>query len=592
EEEVQAKLQRKPTERLQAKGTPDLSNDAEQKIQQMRGQGNSLPKVVRQEMEGKVGADFSAVRIHDDSTANDINKQINARAFTLGNDIYFGSGEYSPATMRGKRLLAHELTHVVQQSSVVQKKIQRTYKSAEECIEFSSLQYPSVAKVDSGHYANYLPLIRHKNYSGNRQTSQSEKFRTYINSHLTGSTEKLANAIGYSAPAAGDSLIFKVPSPNVPLSGPTGGDNVRYAMGSSLNDIASALVRPTWTRDGRNAPLERRRVSFEVDHIVEAQVGASSTGGDYAMKAKVDKVGNYILLRGDKNQKKGDTVKANVLAAINDFTAGNSDQYGGKAFSEWSASALKNSLSMKFLNVNSSGGQITDNDVWTINEIERGDHIGALLNANPVQIRCVSLSSIEQTVAQGDLLVFHSEQGGLRRLLNQQSSMNGKIRMSGARNMLKPFRLHDDSIIHNVQSATPGMTLATLYFSIPEDSATKLPALEKSEPVEIKSLNGSTKLGYFETGRFLTLMGLRREVRGLSPIEVDGVDLTERGLSVTGRINPSVPALEDASIDFEILGDSLTVSKMFTIGEISVPPPFNIDQASVTISGGTGGFEL
>ncbi|NOZ70116.1 MAG: DUF4157 domain-containing protein [Deferribacteres bacterium] len=66
-------------------------------------------------MERRFGADFSSVRVHTDSNAVQMNRQLNAQAFTYGKDIYFGAGRYSPGTASGRRLLAHELTHVVQQ---------------------------------------------------------------------------------------------------------------------------------------------------------------------------------------------------------------------------------------------------------------------------------------------------------------------------------------------------------------------------------------------------------------------------------------------------------------------------------------------
>lgn len=65
--------------------------------------------------EPRFGADFTDVRIHNNSQAGRLAQSINARAFTLGRDVVFGSGEYSPNTSKAKRLLAHELTHVIQQ---------------------------------------------------------------------------------------------------------------------------------------------------------------------------------------------------------------------------------------------------------------------------------------------------------------------------------------------------------------------------------------------------------------------------------------------------------------------------------------------
>jgi hypothetical protein len=78
------------------------------------GSGGELPTSFRAEAESRFGADFSSVRVHTDSAADSAADQIAARAFTVGRDIYFASGEYRPGTGGGRRLLAHELTHVVQ----------------------------------------------------------------------------------------------------------------------------------------------------------------------------------------------------------------------------------------------------------------------------------------------------------------------------------------------------------------------------------------------------------------------------------------------------------------------------------------------
>src|SRR2546430_9992190 len=67
-------------------------------------------------MEQAFGVNFSQVRVHSDATATGLSESLNARAFTVGNDIAFGAGEYRPGTLIGDALIAHELAHVVQQS--------------------------------------------------------------------------------------------------------------------------------------------------------------------------------------------------------------------------------------------------------------------------------------------------------------------------------------------------------------------------------------------------------------------------------------------------------------------------------------------
>jgi len=100
-----------------------VTDDLETSIQQSRGGGQPLADDIKQPMEQAFGADFSNVNIHTDDNSDKLNKSIQARAFTTGQDIFFRQGEYSPGSSTGKELLAHELTHVVQQNgSAVQPK--------------------------------------------------------------------------------------------------------------------------------------------------------------------------------------------------------------------------------------------------------------------------------------------------------------------------------------------------------------------------------------------------------------------------------------------------------------------------------------
>ena len=120
-EDVRAGLQRQSEEKeIQTKSRVDKPFDAGPKIENRlsigRGGGGPLPSDVRAYMEPRFGTDFSGVRVHTDTEAASMNKGLSAQAFTHGQDIYLGAGRYEPGTDAGKRLLAHELTHVVQQS--------------------------------------------------------------------------------------------------------------------------------------------------------------------------------------------------------------------------------------------------------------------------------------------------------------------------------------------------------------------------------------------------------------------------------------------------------------------------------------------
>lgn len=96
-------------------GSPEITSDLESRINGIKGGGQPLTESVRDYFEPRFGYDFSGVRIHTDSHARESAKEINALAYTVGRDVVFGAGRYAPGTSEGRRLLAHELTHVVQQ---------------------------------------------------------------------------------------------------------------------------------------------------------------------------------------------------------------------------------------------------------------------------------------------------------------------------------------------------------------------------------------------------------------------------------------------------------------------------------------------
>jgi outer membrane protein OmpA-like peptidoglycan-associated protein len=88
---------------------PQLVNDV------LRAAGQPLSADVRADMEGRLGHDFSDVRVHTNPSAAESAHAVNAVAYTVGRDVVFGSGQFRPGTSAGRRLLTHELTHVVQQ---------------------------------------------------------------------------------------------------------------------------------------------------------------------------------------------------------------------------------------------------------------------------------------------------------------------------------------------------------------------------------------------------------------------------------------------------------------------------------------------
>lgn len=120
--------------------------------------GSPLPSFVRSHMEPRFGANFSGVRIHSGEAAAHQSANLNAHAFTVGDHIFFGRDKYQPHSASGKELIAHELTHTIQQQAVVQRKVDATVTQRSE----PSIQRLGISDAVNwiADKANYLPGFR------------------------------------------------------------------------------------------------------------------------------------------------------------------------------------------------------------------------------------------------------------------------------------------------------------------------------------------------------------------------------------------------------------------------------------------------
>ncbi|MHC4475119.1 MAG: eCIS core domain-containing protein [Planctomycetota bacterium] len=118
--EIESQEEEEEEEPIQTKtkigATPSVTPSLEARINSLRGGGQLLQESTRGFFESCFGRDFSNVRVHSDSSAAQAAKAVQAKAYTVGEDIVFGCGQYKPELEGGKHLLAHELAHVLQQS--------------------------------------------------------------------------------------------------------------------------------------------------------------------------------------------------------------------------------------------------------------------------------------------------------------------------------------------------------------------------------------------------------------------------------------------------------------------------------------------
>jgi len=129
---------KKKKQKLMRKEISGLSGSSESAAENFQNlsyePGTPINDRTRNFMEGAFSSDFSSVRVHTGNYAEEMSRTLHARAFTFGNDIFFNHGEYSPDSYEGQHLLAHELTHTIQQDS--NKKVQRKCDpSTQSCLD-------------------------------------------------------------------------------------------------------------------------------------------------------------------------------------------------------------------------------------------------------------------------------------------------------------------------------------------------------------------------------------------------------------------------------------------------------------------------
>ncbi len=143
---VQTKPNR-PTIQRRTDETSPVQPDLESRLNGSKGSGSPLPSDVRSFMEPRFGADFSQVRVHTGSDAVRMNREVGAKAFTHKQDIYFNAGHYSPGSASGKELLAHELTHTIQQTGGIHRKSKPLQRKIDPAAEMGPLAAKAIAQT-------------------------------------------------------------------------------------------------------------------------------------------------------------------------------------------------------------------------------------------------------------------------------------------------------------------------------------------------------------------------------------------------------------------------------------------------------------
>jgi hypothetical protein len=406
-------------------------------VQRMRaGGGQALAPATRQHMEQGLGHDLSAVRVHASPQAATAARALNARAFTVGRDVFFGQGTYRPETSAGRHLLAHELVHTVQQSggSAQAQRVQRTPTAAAASatappaatggpppgvfasgtmrldipgkrIEVPELELPPAPTVLKGVRGGAISPAGTTRVVGLPGGGGSVT--------VTGATPRAGDQVGtwrsyQQAAMSSLSIASFLPAPQAgaesaetgPYITQKGSENFYFLMAKHVDDAqkvvmgtaselktADRILQPDWSKSGR-------AVSLDVDHIIELQIGGADAGE------------NMWLLESGFNRSVGSSISQRVRSQVRSvLQAANRDA----AFKAAAASAaprpipvpgssqsdvtsVRNDYTIVFRQiVPLTGGRSLDEDkYWTKSELRSGAHLG------PDQIRFLTLRELQR----------------------------------------------------------------------------------------------------------------------------------------------------------------------------------------------------
>jgi hypothetical protein len=278
-EEEEKQLQRKPStpfiQKKNGEGNNYANDSISAQIESGRGKGNALNGDTKSFMESAFRADFSGVHIHTGTDAAQMSRELNAQAFTVGSDIYFNSGKFAPDTSAGKQLLVHELTHTIQQTGGIGRKIQRDVGTAVYQDTVSSL---STNTGSPGIYEGSVNRQQFRN-DADRQANRNAFYDANVNVRFD------ATQCKFFVPVK---VKFVNPSASVPTTcGGSGNDAVRTMNATDFRRIADRYISTTndMLNDWYNIHLSNASSSPCNDHDIPIQVDVTevTSGEDYTV---------------------------------------------------------------------------------------------------------------------------------------------------------------------------------------------------------------------------------------------------------------------------------------------------------------------
>jgi hypothetical protein len=540
--------------------------DPQQRLRAQAGQGHTLPEALRARLEGQFGQDLSAVRLHTDTEADALARDYRAEAFTVGNDIYFASGRYKPETPAGLNLLAHELTHVVQQDAptaapgqAMGRRVLRKPAPAAAAPSAGGAGSASAGVVDHANKTIHIPVLEIPSYDRKATATgpQPKLPKNYVRPndqrHVWG--KGIMESGGY-ADAVMKGFDKRRGKKNVKtgkmvhvLKPKAGGT---YVIGDA-DTLPAKLALPRWDKNGASS-------QYDVDHKREMQLSGTND------------IGNMELLDASANRSSGSLIakewKSKLAAAIQ-------PEIGpGKHWPK--APALNDVRATYQVQFDSTSPSLTvagnPANFWSVDAIAGGEHVKAMDALTAAQIEAKGLLGDET-----HLVIYSRISGGFPQTVSWQGGAPTAI----PKDMFTNFDV-------NSISYTPGGG-----GSIHGIKSFKKDLLRK-EPLTwtLAEMEGMDYTVYVDRASVEKSL-LKMNLPGASPVTLSDVDLDDRGaVSATGVLQPDLPLLRGLSLDLSVVNDQVWLSKTFDGPELKFPGPIQVTASTLTLSAGTGGLKV
>lgn len=567
---------------------PDVSPQTQQKIESSKGGGEPLPANTREEMEGAMGADLSGVRIHNNSEAAGLSNDLQAQAFTHGNDIYFGAGKYDPQSQAGQHLLAHEVTHTVQQGgNGVKKKgvIQRAATAPTPGAITASTGEKATKEdpIDTKKKIIYIPSINIPTVKYNMMPAGSKANYTFDKTERSGThLEKWNNAAKASSTFTSEfnkKKAKEIPSdqskPNffLTLDSEKHHSSLSHIITGDAAAIQANITRPFWDESGKNIES-----GYDVDHKVELQLGG------------MDDTPNLWLLEAATNRSSGGNIKTEIENKITDTLSKIKTMPDGQK--KPSADSVRANYTITAGKILGTLGVAGGGKGWELSDIQASKHLAGLAfisSADQAKFKLAKDTELTLITSErfGKTLKIPNWEPGKTPGAKGSKTINhpiGAIKSRGADLEIKKIDyIHQD----NPTILSTG-SVGTAYIDVLMND--KHVKGIKLLPQPIEAMPGFYG-GKLNKAAIKTALSAQLEAKGFSPIKIEEIDIDPNtGLVGFGKINTDVPFIKGSAIDIVFDADGIKISKVFNSGELKVPPPFKITNTSLEVYAATSGI--